>query len=168
MIRFAERVEAAIGDEAFAVYRAERLATEVYLGRFGVRLTDPWALEGAAAGGGEKGLTRDQRRALHALRFLRRRDDLRWLVTCDRGLVELGAAVEDPSGAFTLRAPEGDIRYATRPGSLGEAVVASQPIASGGWGRMYLIRLEPQRIAESLRWRIYLGARWVYHISGEQ
>jgi 4-amino-4-deoxy-L-arabinose transferase-like glycosyltransferase len=168
MIRFAERVGEAIGDEAFAVYRAERLATEVYLGRFGLRLTDPWAVEDAAGGGGEEGLTRDQLRGLLALRLLRRRDDLRWLVTCDRGLVEFGAAVEDPSGDFTLRAPEGNIRYATRPEALGEAVVASRPVASGGWGRMYLIRLQPERIAESIRGRIYLGARWVFHISGDE
>jgi hypothetical protein len=64
----------------------------------------------------------------------------RWLITCERGLIELGArkAVADGSQEVHLAAPE----------ELGQSRVVGQSILSEGWGRLYLIEMKrPVRLS---------------------
>ena len=62
MVNFARRIDPIIGDDKFAVYHAEKLCTELFLGRFGKRISSFDAL---------------------------RRTDANWLITCDWGLKQL-------------------------------------------------------------------------------
>jgi 4-amino-4-deoxy-L-arabinose transferase-like glycosyltransferase len=71
MLRFARQARRHIADDPYATFRMEKMGTEVYVGR--------WAA-----------LDLDQPRWQEQLA---RRDDVSWLVTCDRGLVELGCAI---------------------------------------------------------------------------
>jgi 4-amino-4-deoxy-L-arabinose transferase-like glycosyltransferase len=91
ILRFARQVRPLIDDEGFAVYRMEKLGTELYLGRFGrlIRLPEDRCPTGAAS------------RPLGPLDALNALGET-WLLTCDRGLVELGAAQLDQTGDFTL------------------------------------------------------------------
>ncbi len=114
MLRFTRQVEGRIGDEEFAVVKTGKLTTELYLGRFGTKATDVAALNAMAC---------------------------RWLITNDRGLIELGAARSDPAGPVRLKTPRGRERYVTRPGELGTVHLATEPIISQRWGRLYLIAL---------------------------
>ena len=62
MVNFARRIDPIIGDDKFAVYHAEKLCTELFLGRFGKRISSFDALC---------------------------RTDANWLITCDWGLKQL-------------------------------------------------------------------------------
>ena len=67
------------------------------------------------------------------------------MITCDRGLAEMGAARQDPNGHYVMRTitPGGQrrLRLRTLPEELGDVRAASEPIDSQNWGRIYLIRL---------------------------
>ncbi len=83
MIRFASAAREVIGDDDFAVCRAEKLGVEVYWCRFGKRvekLSEVKALD----------------------------PSVRWLVTCDRGLVRLEACTRDPAGKYAKLVDEND------------------------------------------------------------
>jgi hypothetical protein len=94
MLQFAREVRPLIDDEDFAVYRMGKLGTELYLGRFGRLIRLP-----------------GEQRPLDALNAL---GDT-WLLTCDRGLVELGAAQLDQAGDFTLPM---DLQFLDQQGGL--------------------------------------------------
>jgi len=95
MIAFSRQVEPIIGRDDFAVFRAGKLCVELYLGRFGRPI-------------------RQQNELAERLNRL----DVPWLITCDRGLVEAGAARPDP-----------------------HVCVSERPIVSQRWGRIYLIEI---------------------------
>ena len=129
MLRFSQQAQPIVGGDEFAVFRAGKLAAEVYLGRFGEFID---AREDFGA-------------ALDA-------SSARWLITCDRGLVEAGAAMADPGGQYSFvgraKQPDQDnarkqrFAFRTLPGSLGKVHLSSEPIVSQGWGRMYLIEVQ--------------------------
>jgi 4-amino-4-deoxy-L-arabinose transferase-like glycosyltransferase len=68
MLRFARDARRVIGEEPFAVYRASKLGTEAYIGRLADLRPSP----------------------MKALRKLNR-SSIAWLITSDRGLIEMGA-----------------------------------------------------------------------------
>jgi len=114
MLRFTRQVEDHIGGDEFAVVKTGKLTTELYLGRFGTKAKDVAALNASSCP---------------------------WLVTNDRGLIELGAARSDPAGPVRLKTPSGRGRYTTLPAELGEVRLQTEPIISQRWGRLYLIAL---------------------------
>lgn len=107
MIALARRAETFIGEDAFAIHRMEKLAVELYLGRFGTKID-----------------TVDKLNA----------SDAPWLLTCDRGLIELGATEVVSRGGKKVEC--------LRPGDLGRVEAETEPVISQKWGRMYLIRLK--------------------------
>jgi 4-amino-4-deoxy-L-arabinose transferase-like glycosyltransferase len=138
MLQFARHVRRIIGADSFAVFRMERLVTEPYLGRFGRRL----ALPGEDA---------NQTGAIEVRQFLSDPNvsTARWLLTCDRGLIEMGAARQDENGEFALKSNDPGTRYRLLPGDLGQAGHVGGPVKSQRWGRMYLIELRPRPIRVS-------------------
>ncbi len=129
MIAFSREAGPVVGDDEIAVFRTEKLSVELYLGRLGVR-----------AGGAE-----DINRSAPA-----------WLITCDRGLTELGACREDPNGSYVLKVkeqtgpgrPTRKARLRTLPEELGIVRATGRAIVSQNWGRIYLIELRrPVRIS---------------------
>jgi hypothetical protein len=129
MIAFSREAGPVVGDDEIAVFRTEKLSVELYLGRLGVR-----------AGGAE-----DINRSAPA-----------WLITCDRGLAELGACREDPNGSYVLKVQEHTepgrttrkARLRTLPEDLGIVRATGRAIVSQNWGRIYLIELRrPVRIS---------------------
>jgi len=119
MIAFSRQVEPIIGRDDFAVFRAGKLCVELYLGRFGRPI-------------------RQQNELAERLNRL----DVPWLITCDRGLVEAGAARPDPQGAFQLKIDGRKCRFQTLPEQIGRVVcVSDRPIVSQRWGRIYLIEI---------------------------
>jgi hypothetical protein len=170
MREFAWRVEDKVGGEAFAVARAERIATEVYLGRFGERVLRPEAvieIVGAPCTDEAKADGLVQAQAQAAMRRFAE-PELRWLVTCDRGLVELGAVEETSGGGIKVERPSGERFFRPRPALLGEVVVSSEPVVSQRWGRMYLIRLDREKLRRALDGGVWATAVWTAHASGKQ
>lgn len=150
MVDFGRQVRKIIGGDEFAVYRMEKLCTEIYIGRFGKRILYPASIPpGIAIGAGN--LDANTPRPLDALNQFAGR----WLLTCDRGLLELGACAPDPNGDVILeiekprsktraKAEDGEKRfYRVFPAQLGRVCVSGEPIRSQRWGRMYLIELSP-------------------------
>jgi len=130
MLAFARQARPIVGQDDLIVYRAEKLGAEPYLGRLGVRA----------------GCLEEVKQAPGA-----------WLITCDRGLGELGAYREDPNGEYVMevpddRSPGGGVREArleAMPEVLGELAARSRPIRSQNWGRIYLIRLRRHIVVQS-------------------
>ncbi len=137
LIKFAEEAKKVIGDDDFAVCRAEKLGAELYWGRFGTHVT-----------------------RLSQLKSLD--DNIRWLVTNDRGLSALGACVRDPEGRYAKVVDQNDQyvhmnRGQKRPAGCTSvkvrpiAELAGEPIDlningiidEDNMGRLYLIRLHP-------------------------
>ena len=121
MIAFARRARKLLGADEFAVFDAEKIAAEVYLGRFGLRVSDPQLQRVAGVSGPSAPVA------------LLNRSSTPWLITCDRGLVGLGASKIVTEGSKKTEL--------LLPGDLGEVRVVSQPVRSQKWGRIYLIRL---------------------------
>ena len=129
MLRFSKLARPIVGSDEFAVFRAGKLAAEVYLGRFGEFVDAREDFAGALGG-----------------------SSARWLITCDRGLVEVGAAVADQAGQYSFvgrakQSGQGKARkqkyaFRTLPESLGKVHLSSEPIVSQGWGRMHLIEVQ--------------------------
>jgi len=176
LMRFGKEARPVIGGDEFAVCRAEKLGTELYIGRFGRRIIDPQAagkmpadLRKAAAPDlpvGEAGSAK--RRAWVAVEILSKHHEIRWLVTCDRGLVELGAAEVDQDGPFKLKLAGRKVRFRPLPESLGEVAFSTEPIISQRWGRVYLIRLEAEKLGDRSAEKMYMRAVFTGHISGKQ
>ncbi|MFW6133497.1 MAG: glycosyltransferase family 39 protein, partial [Planctomycetota bacterium] len=141
MVRFARRVQRRIGEDPYAAFRIEKLATELYLGRFALDASDDRVLR-QRLDDVPVNLDEPAARSRAAVRLLNA-SDAPWLVTCDLGLVELGAAVGDPDGAYAAGSGDAEVRYRTRPEIFGEVVARTdRPIVEADWGRMYLIRLD--------------------------
>ena len=118
MRRFSLRARQAVGDDGVAVFLADKLTVELYLGRFGRRIPP----------------------GTRAVEQVNESSD-RWLVTCDRGLAELGAARHDVSGAFRFKSNLGRFSLATMPEEIGHVRLSSEPVRSQGWGRLHLIEI---------------------------
>ena len=118
MRSFALRAKSVIGDDDYAVLKAEKLMPELYLGRFSDHLAR-------------------ERPSVLALND----NDIPWLITCDRGLVELGAATESSRAPFKMEMAGVDRRYATHPAQFGLVVLTGGMVEEDEWGRIYLIRL---------------------------
>ena len=129
MIAFSRQARPIVGDREIAVFRTASLSVELYLGRLGVRANGVEALNLSTPA---------------------------WLVTCDRGLAELGACCEDPTASYVLKVWEHSaggprtrkVRLRTLPEDLGIVRATSRPIVSQNWGRIHLIELRrPLRIS---------------------
>ena len=120
MIAFARAAGKLVGDDDFAVCRAEKLGTELYWGRFGRRVESLDALKSAGA-------------------------NVRWLVTCDSGLVRLGACEPDPTSRYVYNIDGEDTRVRPDAGRIGLPVElgVNRPIDEDSMGRVYLFRLQP-------------------------
>jgi len=168
MLRFGRRARRLVGSDEFAVARAHKLAAELYLGRFGADIMDtttqPKDRE-AARKIDKAELAR--RRARAALENLER-SAARWLITCDKALVALGAAEADRTGPYKLKLAGGKVRFRTLPESLGTVELATQPIISQRWGRIYLIRLDARKIAKRRAEQMHRRARAIEFMSGKQ
>ncbi len=120
MLHFARDAQPIVGEEAFLVYAAGKLGTEVYLGRFG-----RWLKASPEA----------------VLEDLRRPPE-RWLITSDIGLLHLGAYEDDPAGEVAFQRAGTTRRSRMCPQDLGRVAVRSvAPIRFEKWGRIYLIKL---------------------------
>ena len=142
MRRFAQRTRKIVGDDKVATFWTDSLCVRVYLGRLGPLLARPGApkarpiemyLEELVPGG------------------------VPWLITCDRGLVEMGQSRELADGNYKVKV-DGRVRtFQTLPELLSDGpVVHSEPILARYWGRLYLIRLKadarPYGKPKSLPW----------------
>ncbi|MHC4982260.1 MAG: ArnT family glycosyltransferase [Planctomycetota bacterium] len=168
MLQFAAAARQRVRGDQFAVYRAEKLGTELYLSRFGRRIGGPdsyASCTGRGLGAGRAARSH-ARQAIEALAA----GGCRWLVTCDRGLVELGAYEPGRQGDFELETADGtDARFRTHPGCFGRVALLTKPILSQQWGRIYLIRLAPDAISEALRREeIWRQALWTGHMSARE
>ncbi len=168
MVRFARTTKQIIGVDRFAVARARKLATALYLGRFGENIfhglhspydADLDTQEAASAFA--------QERARVGLERLAGSDAV-WLVTCDKGLVELGAGQMDESGPYTSKLFGRKVRFRTYPERLGELEISTEPVVSQRWGRMYLIRLDPIALQRRISEKMYLGEVLPAFSSGKQ
>lgn len=122
MLQFARNMQRVVGEEEFAVYNAQKLCTEVHLGRFGSWLTASPEKVLSYLGSGK----------------------VRWLITSDYGLVALGAYQADPAGDVAYRNDQTGqtLRCHARPADLGTPrVVSARPVKFEKWGRMYLIEI---------------------------
>jgi len=120
MVAFARKVKEVVGKDDFLVLMGEKLTVELYLGRFG-QVVVP--LQGVSR--------------LEQLNNSRQP----WLITTDRGLVELGAAVPSLDGDYLVDIGGAKRRFAVRPEDVGQVAVVGQAVCENNWGRMYLIRL---------------------------
>ncbi|MDY7011250.1 MAG: hypothetical protein SVV80_10940, partial [Planctomycetota bacterium] len=136
MVALARKAKTIIGKDEFAVHRAHKLAVELYLGRFG-----RWAKPHGSPGPN-----------LWTVNLLNN-SDIPWLITCDEGLIRLGATkIVNVGGVPTeIMMPE----------DLGLVEARSRPVISQGWRRIYLIRLRrPIRVSGTPRIPL--------HVSGKQ
>jgi len=119
MIHFADTAGEIVGDDKFAICGADKLGTELYWGRFGQRIYKP-----------------SQLKALDP--------DIRWLITCDRGLVQLGACLPDSSGSYMRKIEGKNTQVSPHPRSAGFLMDLNinRPISEDNMGRIYLIRLQ--------------------------
>ncbi len=119
---FAREVRPVLSDQPFVTYCANKLGTEVYLGRLVPKLGGvPSKWQQAVANDGS-----------------------RWLVTSDIGLLNAGAYEPDPEGPIKITRREGGEkvrhRFRPRPETLGRVAVRSnRRIDVECWGRLYLI-----------------------------
>jgi len=181
MRRFGLKVRGQIGDDLFAVADAYKLATELYVGRFGYSLNTPdRQVELPLPDPQIAALSPVAQMAWAQIDWLRQRTDIPWLVTCDKYLVKVGAAVEDKSAPYVLEfespaveAPAGDgddsmkRRFRTRPELLGHVEIVTEPVTSQRWGCMYLIRVDRAKLDAYIEQRIYEDARWPQFASGK-
>ncbi|MHC4295617.1 MAG: hypothetical protein ACYSTL_08540, partial [Planctomycetota bacterium] len=168
MLGFGRAARTVIGEDNFAVARARKLATELYLGRFGMDiLSAPVAAdESIDETKGEMSVI-SQRRARNALEMLSD-SPVRWLITCDKALLELGAAEKDKSGPYRAKLGGEKLRFRTRPEAFGNVELATEPIVSQRWGSAYLIRLDAQAVEKRIREEMYLNAVTPAFVSGRQ
>jgi hypothetical protein len=135
MLAFARTARAEIGGDGFAVFKMEKLCAEPYVGRFGQRIRSRWD---------DPNRNDDARDGTWLLED--GNSSVRWLMTCDRGLIELGAAGRDEQGDFTVPIDGKATRFRTLPWELGAVRHVGGSVRSQKWGRMYLIELGPRPI----------------------
>ncbi|MDP6633641.1 MAG: glycosyltransferase family 39 protein [Phycisphaerae bacterium] len=118
MIQFARAAAKVVGDDSFAVCNAEKLGTELYWGRFGTRVLKPSDLKSLDS-------------------------NVRWLVTCDRGLVQLGACTPDPAGGYMRKTLGKYIHVRPDPNRIGAPVElnVNHAIEEDSLGKPHLLRL---------------------------
>jgi len=121
MVHFAEQASDVVRKDPFIIYRSEAMGFQAYHGRLG-RI---------ATGLGTKDIERGGEK---------------WLVTTDRGLLELGAYKEITSSAgkagtcYKVRIKGTRRKFITYPEEIGKVrVVSPSPIFYENWGRIYLI-----------------------------
>jgi len=120
MIEFARAAEKVVGDDAFAVCAMEKVGTELYWGRFGRRIKSLSELKSLDA-------------------------DVRWLVTCDQGLVQFGACTPDPTSRYmrNIRGKNTNVRPDTKQVGVPIELNVNRLIDEDNLGRLYLFRLQP-------------------------
>ena len=119
MIAFARAVRPIVRDDPLAVFRVERACVPLYLGRFGRQVKS----------------SLDLAKELNA-------SDIRWLIISDRGLVEAGAALPNPAGAYRLKYAGAWYAFDPEPDRFGDVRVRSDnPILLQDFGRLYLIEV---------------------------
>jgi len=168
LMRFGRAASKVIGGDSFAKFRADKLLTELYVGRFAIGIS-----AGATGGYDASGrlLVNDvahaQAAAKRALAELQA-TEAEWLVTCDKGLTQLGAAVAAPQGRYKLRILGKRVAFVTRPELLGTVALATEPIISQRWGRAYLLRVDRAKLARALAEGTYKHAVLTDFESGRQ
>jgi len=157
LLRFAMAAREKIGADRFAKFRIGKLGTELYIGRFGTAV----APARPVAGDDVKAAARSALANLKAA-------DVPWLITCDKGLVELGAAEPAVEASYRLKVAGKKVRFRTAAGLLGAVEIQSEPVISQRWGRAYLIRLDRAKLADCLAGEIYARAVLPDFASGRQ
>ncbi|KKN83129.1 hypothetical protein LCGC14_0302430 [marine sediment metagenome] len=123
MRSFAMAARGILGDDDYAAFAAENLVVGPYLGRLGELI-----------------MYNDPLRQINA-------SEAPWLLTCDRGLVELGASSEVAAGEYKIRIEGVKRWFQTHPKQLGEVALVGERIYAEAWGHIYLIRLaRPVRV----------------------
>ena len=123
MRSFAMAARGILGDDDYAAFAAENLVVGPYLGRLGELI-----------------MYNDPLRQINA-------SEAPWLLTCDRGLVELGASSEVGAGEYKIRIEGVKRWFQTHPKQLGEVALVGERIYAEAWGHIYLIRLaRPVRV----------------------
>jgi hypothetical protein len=129
MRRFAQRARQIVGDDRVATFWTDSLCVRPYLGRLGPLLARPGAPKALPIQIHMKDLASN---------------GVRWLITCDRGLVEMGQFREVAEGNYKIRIGDKVRTFRTMPELLSDGqVVHSEPILAKYWGRLCLIRLKP-------------------------
>jgi len=120
MIAFARAAKEEVGDDAFAICGMEKAGTELYWGRFGRRINKLSQLKSLDA-------------------------DVRWLITCDRALVQLGACMPDPTSRDmkTIRGENTNVRPDPERVGVPIELNVDRIIDEDNLGRLYLFRLQP-------------------------
>jgi 4-amino-4-deoxy-L-arabinose transferase-like glycosyltransferase len=108
MIKFAHAAGKVVGDDAFAICGMEKAGTELYWGRFGKRI-----------------------KKLSELKSLNA--DVRWFVTCDLALTQLGARRPDPLNTF----------FHTQHVGVPVELNVNRIVDEDNLGKLYLFRLQP-------------------------
>jgi len=120
MIEFARAAGKVVGDDAFAVCGMEKGGAELYWGRFGRRINSLSELKSLDA-------------------------DVRWFVTCDRALIQLGACKPDPTNLDMKKTR--DEHTSVRPDTerLGAEIElnVNRAIDEDNLGQLHLFRLQP-------------------------
>ncbi|MCE5276725.1 MAG: glycosyltransferase family 39 protein [Planctomycetaceae bacterium] len=137
MRQFSRRSSAIIGGDRVMTSCAEKAGFALYHGRFCpiLSLSDPPAKEAVL------GMSWNQMQ----------KEGIRWLVTCDRGLVEMGqyepvgpdANPDTGKRYYRYKTDAGKYAATVLPDLLAEQIVLeSRPVHADGFGRFYLIRLK--------------------------
>jgi hypothetical protein len=130
MRRFAQRARRIVGDDRVATFWTDSLCVRLYLGRLGPLLARP-------------GAPRSRPIEMHMKDLAP--NGVRWLITCDRGLVEMGQFREVAEGNYKVKVDDKVRTFRTLPELLSDGPVehSSETVVAGQWGRLYLIRLKP-------------------------
>ncbi|GAG07250.1 unnamed protein product, partial [marine sediment metagenome] len=107
MVAFARDVRDTIGEDEFLVLLADKLTVELHLGRFGEVVT---------GADGEAHLAKINAASQP------------WLITCDRGLVDVGATAQSLDGRYDIKLEGVKRWFTTRPDDLGEVAVSGRDI----------------------------------------
>jgi len=148
LAEFGRACRQAIGGRPFAKLQAGKLCTELYIGRFGLEIAPGDEEDPNPPGRGSPAFARA---ALENLI----RADAEWLITCDKGLVCLGAAEQSANGGYFPQIKGKYVRFHTQPGILGSIEAFTEPIVSQRPGRAYLIHLDANRLERLLEIGIY-------------
>ena len=150
LMRFGKAVRSTVGGDDFAKFRIAKLNTELYVGRFGIDISHNGPVADDRTG---------QELAEHSIRKLAALKAT-WLITCDKGLVELGAAAQDEGASYSVKVAGRRKRFRTAPELLGRIELLTDPVMSQRWGRAYLIRIDGLRLAKAIQrqmWRQAVG-----------
>ena len=120
MIEFSRTAGKVVGDDAFAVCGMEKVGVELYWGRFGTRIDDLSQLKSLDA-------------------------DVRWFITCDRGLVQLGACTPDPANRDMKEngSENTTVRLDTEQVGVPVDLDFNHIIDEDNLGKLYVFRLHP-------------------------